>query len=679
MARPRPARGTTATTGEKPDPKASRTAAALPAASEPARPRARRGGSIGVRRVVDLAGAAQAAGARHARPAARLAVPHRAGVGARGAREPHARPGQRDDRRRPAVRAGLRRRLGPGLRRDPPDLRRRRHVWQGTFSVPAGGWQYKAALNNAWDENYGATPPGRRQHPARPGRRPERQVLLLTRDPLGHRQRDAGHRVGARQLPVRAGLPRRLAARLPPLVAPGPRRRRDLHLLDDRASRRAATRPRSRSTRAGTSTTARAASRPATTSTSPSRGNAKVTFSYDSVTHVLTIQAASLDPTHDNNVEWDGLRHDSRDTLYRTPGGAVPAGTPVTLRFRTFHNDVTGVKVRFYSVDRNGQQIVPMSIAASNVDCYQADLAGKHCDFWQATLPGSWGADNLWYRFIVTDGTDTDYYADDTAALDGGLGRPTDDAVDSSWALMLYVPGFTAPAWAKDAVIYQIFPDRFRNGRKDNDPQTGDVRYDVPVRQARLGRPPGGLLPQLRGRAARRPARPASAAPASSSPRAATTWAATSRASTSSSTTSTPSASTRSTSTRSSTPGPTTRTTPRTTRRSTPTSAPRRTGRTWSSTPTRRGSGSSSTACSTTCAPTARSSTATTTTPRWAPASRSPRRSAAGSSSTRSARATAPARAPAAAPRRATTAGSASTRSPSSTRRRRTRRSGSTS
>lgn len=29
-------------------------------------------------------------------------------------------------------------------------------VWQGTFTVPAGAWEYKAALNNGWDENYGA-------------------------------------------------------------------------------------------------------------------------------------------------------------------------------------------------------------------------------------------------------------------------------------------------------------------------------------------------------------------------------------------------------------------------------------------------------------------------------------------------------------------------------------------
>ena len=28
-------------------------------------------------------------------------------------------------------------------------------VWQRTFSLPAGNYQYKAALNDSWDENYG--------------------------------------------------------------------------------------------------------------------------------------------------------------------------------------------------------------------------------------------------------------------------------------------------------------------------------------------------------------------------------------------------------------------------------------------------------------------------------------------------------------------------------------------
>ena len=112
------------------------------------------------------------------------------------------------------------------------------------------------------------------------------------------------------------------------------------------------------------------------------------------------------------------------------------------------------------------------------------------CDFWAATLPNS-ATNNLWYRFIVADGTKTVYYADNTPALDGGLGSPSDNPIDNSYALMIYSPTFTAPGWASNAVIYQIFPDRFRNGRANNDPKTGDVRYDDPVIKL-----PWGTLPE---------------------------------------------------------------------------------------------------------------------------------------------------------------------------------------
>ena len=218
---------------------------------------------------------------------------------------------------------------------------------------------------------------------------------------------------------------------------------------------------------------------------------AKVTFTYDSATHVLTILAGHA---ADGNVEWDGLRHDSRDLLYRTPGGAVADGTTVRLRFRTFHNDVTSVKARIYSLNLGGQVIRPMAIAAGDVSCYQPGLEAETCDFWELTIPPDMpapGPDNFWYRFIVSDGADTDYYGDNTTALDGGLGATTDDPVDYSWALMRYVGDFASPAWAQDAVIYQIFPDRFRNGRKDNDPKTGDPRYDDPVLKL-----PWGTLPE---------------------------------------------------------------------------------------------------------------------------------------------------------------------------------------
>jgi glycosidase len=215
-----------------------------------------------------------------------------------------------------------------------------------------------------------------------------------------------------------------------------------------------------------------------------------VTFTFNSATNTPGVSVVSTAPQLDNNVEWDGLRHDSRDLLYRTPGGAVPAGTDVRIRFRTFHNDVSGVSLRLYDLKTNGQKIVPMLPAAQDVSCYQAGLEQSTCDFWEATIHQA-TPDNFWYRFIVTDGTDTDYYADNTSALDGGLGSTSDDAVDNSYALMFYDPAFSSPAWAANASIYQIFPDRFRNGRSNNDPKTNDVRYDDPVLQL-----PWGILPE---------------------------------------------------------------------------------------------------------------------------------------------------------------------------------------
>ena len=38
-------------------------------------------------------------------------------------------------------------------------------------------------------------------------------------------------------------------------------------------------------------------------------------------------------------------------------------------------------------------------------------------------------------------------------------------------------PGFHAPDWAKGAVMYQIYVDRFRNGDPENDPLTDEYRY----------------------------------------------------------------------------------------------------------------------------------------------------------------------------------------------------------
>src|SRR5215216_2965657 len=306
-------------------------------------------------------------------------------------------------------------------------------VWQGTFPVPAGGYEYKAALNNDWPENYGlhATPDGPNIPLTADG--------TLVKFYYDHKS----------------------------------------HWITDNKTSRIATAPGDYQTEIGCSgdwdpsclrswledpdgdgtytftTTALpqgsyefkvaineawdenygSGGTPGCANilfTVPASG-AAVTFRFISGTNTPSVSILGSGSQPDNNIEWDGLQHDSRDLLYRTPGGAVPAGKDVLIRFRTFHNDVTGVSLRLYDLNANGQQIIPMTVAAADVSCYQAGLESKTCDFWQATVNKA-SPDNLWYRFIITDGTDTDYYADNTSALDGGPGSPSDDAVDNSYA-----------------------------------------------------------------------------------------------------------------------------------------------------------------------------------------------------------------------------------------------------
>jgi hypothetical protein len=161
------------------------------------------------------------------------------------------------------------------------------------------------------------------------------------------------------------------------------------------------------------------------------------------------------------------LGHNSRDTLYRTPGGPLVTGTPVTLRLRAAQGDLTEAKVRVWNDRLNQQTLLPMSIAYSD---------GTY-DWWQAVLPASSDPTVLWYRFIAIDGIDSDYYEDDQART-MGWGQPFDESPDYSYQITVYDPAFQTPDWIKNAVVYQVFPDRFRDGDSSNDKPAGSFFYN---------------------------------------------------------------------------------------------------------------------------------------------------------------------------------------------------------
>jgi glycosidase len=351
-------------------------------------------------------------------------------------------------------------------------------AWQRSFSVPAGSWEYKAPLNNGWDENYGANATANGANIA---------LDLASARTVKFYYDHETHWITDNVTSTIAVAPGSFQSELgcPGDWDPGCLRSW-LQDPDGDGTYRfvtAALPAGSYETKVaineswdenyGAGGTPNGSNIGFTVTT-----GATVTFSYVASTHVLTVAVAASGPGHDGNVEWDGLRHDSRDPLYRTPGGAVPEGTPVTLRLRSHHGDLTSATARIYDLNANAQRLLPMQLAAEDVSCY--DGTSGRCDFWAVTLPNA-QANNIWYRFIASDGGDTDYYADNTSALDGGSGRTSDDPVDWSWALTVHEPGFVAPAWASEAFIYQIFPDRFRNGDRKNDPKAGEPRYDEPV------------------------------------------------------------------------------------------------------------------------------------------------------------------------------------------------------
>jgi len=218
----------------------------------------------------------------------------------------------------------------------------------------------------------------------------------------------------------------------------------------------------------------------------------------------------------DGEILDDELAHDSRDDAYRQPFGAVPAGTDVTLRLRAAGGDVEEATIRIYDALAESQVLVPMEVVARDA------TAGTHgYDWWEAVLPTTNIPSVLYYRFIVRDGGAVRYVEDDSL-LDGGAGQVLLNSPDRSWQLVTYDPEFRTPDWARGALAYQIFPDRFANGDPSNDPSpdaepvpegAGRYRYGDVYGNPVLTRDWEADLPEGYCRAYTRPAQPCAEEP----------------------------------------------------------------------------------------------------------------------------------------------------------------------
>ncbi|MCK6520122.1 glycoside hydrolase family 13 protein [Myxococcota bacterium] len=173
----------------------------------------------------------------------------------------------------------------------------------------------------------------------------------------------------------------------------------------------------------------------------------------------------------DGDIFWTGVLHDSFDKSYREPFGAAPAGGGVVeLRLRACRRDLSVVRVRVWDAKARKESWVDLRIAAGSID---PDLGAV--EYWIGELPLPSSPTILYYFFELQDGADTDYYVDDEPLFYGGGPGEMSDTYDDtrSFQVSVYDPAFDVPDWLGEAVVYQIFPDRFRDGDPTNNPADG--------------------------------------------------------------------------------------------------------------------------------------------------------------------------------------------------------------
>ena len=192
-------------------------------------------------------------------------------------------------------------------------------------------------------------------------------------------------------------------------------------------------------------------------------------------THTPTPPSSCVGATAgDGVVVTAGLYHDNTDVAYRDPLTAIPSNGSGTLRLRVCQNDVQAVKALVW---RTGD---PLASPSFNYDAAVASSDGTY-SLWEVSVPGD--TVTLWYQFRVTDAATVGQFQPVTG--NNGPGKwYTGALANPSWGLTVVtptptpVPDYAVPTWLKDAVIYQIFPDRFRNGDPSNDPVDGAQVYE---------------------------------------------------------------------------------------------------------------------------------------------------------------------------------------------------------
>ena len=154
--------------------------------------------------------------------------------------------------------------------------------------------------------------------------------------------------------------------------------------------------------------------------------------------------------------------HDSRREDCRTPMGAVTPGSEVRLRLYV-KGAVSRVDLRYWN---GGETLIPMKNLG--IGEYEATIrAPEHPCL-------------VWYDFLAEDSRGHRLYYGNAKDKMGGAGAVYQDP-PPAYQITVYDPDFSPPAYLREGVMYQIFPDRFHRSRlprKDRDDRILHENWD---------------------------------------------------------------------------------------------------------------------------------------------------------------------------------------------------------
>ncbi len=179
-----------------------------------------------------------------------------------------------------------------------------------------------------------------------------------------------------------------------------------------------------------------------------------VTFYIDPITGIYYCNASDIP------VNSSAIYFNSQDETYKAPFGAVEQNTDVAFSIAT------------------GEDVSSAVLVIKGVASFPMEKNEK-TGLWECTASIA-NIGEYDYYFVMSNGSAVAVYGDDDGYY--GEGKVCELTDVMPYDLVVYEEGYETPDWMKNAVIYQIFPDRFFDGDESNNlAQTwarGEVNYE---------------------------------------------------------------------------------------------------------------------------------------------------------------------------------------------------------